>query len=272
MPVPDEEVAIQPDGGSKAELLAKTLNPNPIEPAPAKPVLAAASASIAIPAEKKVEAEPEAKAAPVATEAAGEPVKEIANVDLKSRAPDVETAPAIPEKKAIAEDVKPAEVPVTKSQETVPAEDVKKLEKEKAARTEEAPKAIELIETPASNSEVQKQIVDEAKPQEPKIDAKSDVLLPATPVLVAEADSDKEPIVEQPARQERINEIEQKESKKDAVPEPALASEAPAAAAEAPKTESNIQVITPQVQQPEKSPLSPALLPLLPLPPLPSPR
>ncbi|EDW33756.1 GL27007 [Drosophila persimilis] len=99
LPVPDEEVAIQPDAGSKAELLGKTVQTNPIEPAPFKPEPFAEK-----PLEPKIDAKT-VPAAPVATlepaasiPAAASASAEPAKTELKLSAPDVETAPAIPEK------------------------------------------------------------------------------------------------------------------------------------------------------------------------------
>ncbi|KAI8034556.1 protein bangles and beads [Drosophila gunungcola] len=248
LPVPDEEVAIQPDGGSKAELLTKTVLTTVAEPASLKPEL------------EKV---PEVKAAApaeITPSQATEPAKEIiaSGVELKASAPDVETAPAIPEKKTL------PELEVPKPQE-IPVEAEKKQEKTARTETEVKPtetqsqsqaiKAIELApEAPAANAEVQKQVVDEVKPQEPKIDAKS-----AEEPAVVPVEKETAAVPEQPARQERINEIEQKEAKKEtiATEEPAKPIEA-AATPEPAKSETNIQVIAPEKKSIESVPAAAA--------------
>ncbi|SPP86377.1 protein bangles and beads [Drosophila guanche] len=284
LPVPDEEVAIQPDAGTKAELLGKTVQTNPIEPAPFKPEIEPK------PLEPKIDAKTVAPAAaaaaaatPIAALESSSAAAEPAKTELKLSAPDVETAPAIPEKVNAAEEVKPIEKklpaaaaieesskPLAQPQpQTIDTSVEPEKKQEKAARTEEepieAPKAIPLVEAaaPAANAEVQKQVVDEVKSQEPKIDAKSaevPAAIAPSSASIDEAEKDVSIPEKQPARQERISEIEQKDEKVIAAPEASLSSEAPAAApalptaapAEAAKTESNIQVITPIAPQPEK--------------------
>ncbi|XP_030381984.1 protein bangles and beads [Scaptodrosophila lebanonensis] len=266
LPVPDEEVAIQPDAGSKAELLGKTIQSNPIEPVPAKPELDAKiepkTAAVPTPA-KPIESVPELAAAAPAAKSPQTNTNE-----LKLQAPDVETAPAIPEKKAIIEE--------NKTVENVEA--IEKKQDKKLARTEqeqeplEAPKAIPLVEAPAANAEVQQQGVEEAqsavlkaplasgKSNEPlnseaeaasKPEAAAEQTKPELKIAEAQnpqaatepEQKEQSQSAEQPARQERINEIEQKE--KAAAPIDASPEKEIKQSGESKLSESNIQVIAP---------------------------